>query len=103
MSPFAPSTKIRWAGEVREKLQLLIADTPMTYRKYTDLTPAAAEAQAKKLGRSEVDEDALIRGYITVVPRHLRDGIEEVLLEHNVDIMYFRPAFDEPQYLPKHP
>lgn len=89
---------IRWHEEARTALQELIADTPMSYKKYLDLAVPAAEHQAHILGRSEVDEDAMIRGYITAVPRHLRDGIEEPLLQHNVDIMYIRPVFDEPQF-----
>ncbi|MBI3572729.1 MAG: hypothetical protein HY092_00840 [Candidatus Kerfeldbacteria bacterium] len=92
--------KIRWPEEVIEKLKELTADTPPSYRKYIDVTAKlAGEQQAERLGRSEVDEDAMVRGYITCVPRHLRDGIEEVLSEHNIDLIYFRPVFDEPQAL----
>ena len=86
-----------WPGEVKLKLQELTGDTPPAYRKYVDqYAHAAAENAAKKLGKSEVDEDAMVRGYILSVPRHLRDGIHEILTEHNVDLMYYRPVFDEP-------
>lgn len=91
---------MRWSDEVKVKLSELLADTPAPYRKYVNQCPAAAEFQARNLGRSEVDEDALVRGYIVIVPRHLRDGIEEVLSEHNYDLMYYRPVFDEAQYKP---
>lgn len=89
--------KILWGAEVESKLRELLADTPANYRKYLDPdVRAAAELQAHHLGKSEVDEDAMIRGYITVVPRHLRDGLHEVLGEHNVDLQYYMPVFDEP-------
>lgn len=87
----------RWSEDVREKLRELLADTPLAYRKYLDhCVDEVAQQQAKKLGRSEVDEDAMIRAYITCVPRHLRDGLHEVLGEHNVDLEYYQAVFDEP-------
>lgn len=94
--------KIYWPPESKEKMRLLIADSPMQYRKYVNQERIhdSAELQAKKLGKSEMDEEALVRGYITAVPRHLRDGVTEVLNEHNYDMTYFRPVFDEPNYLP---
>lgn len=86
-----------WPPELTDLLRELIADTPEQYKKYLRQWAApAAENQAKKLGKSEIDEDCVVRGYITAVPRHLRDGIHEVLGQHNVDIMYYRPVFDEP-------
>ncbi|MBI2984424.1 MAG: hypothetical protein HYY50_02270 [Candidatus Kerfeldbacteria bacterium] len=77
-----------------------MADTPPTYRRWLNrqVVRQAAEWQAQKLGKSDVDEEALVRGYIVVVPRHLRDGIEEVLTDHNYDLLYFRPVFDEPTF-----
>ncbi len=90
-----------WSPDMREKLHALIGDTPMNYKKYVsaDLVKASTESQAHKLGKSEVDEDSLVRGYITAIPRHLRDGITEVLTQHNYDLLYFRPVFDEPNFL----
>lgn len=38
----------------------------------------------------------MVRGFITSVPRHLRDGIHEVLGQHNIDLQYYMPVFDEP-------
>jgi hypothetical protein len=95
--------KINWSPETLEKLQVLIADSPLQYRAYVNVARVrgSADLQAQKLGKSEMDEEALIRGFITAVPRHLRDGITEVLTEHNYDLIYFRPVFDEPNYLPK--
>lgn len=88
--------RIGWASEVEEKLREMLADTPTSYRKYLDPdVRACAELQAHRLGKSEVDEDAMVRGYITVIPRHLRDGIHEVLGQHNIDIQYYMPVFDE--------
>lgn len=88
---------MRWPPELKELFQQLLADTPEQYKKYVrQWTVPAAEDQARKLGKSEIDEDCVIRGYITAVPRHLRDGIHDVLSEHNVDLMYYRPVFDEP-------
>lgn len=87
---------IIWAAEVEEKLRELLADTPPGYRKYLDTdVRACAELHAQRMGKSEVDEDAMIRGYITSVPRHLRDGIHEVLGQHNIDLQYYSPVFDE--------
>lgn len=87
---------------MKEKLAELVADTPMQYRKYVDLgiVETASDWQAKKAGKSEVDEDSLVRGFIVAIPRHLRDGIHETLTEHNYDLLYFRPVFDEPNFLP---
>lgn len=88
---------IQWSPEVEIKLREMLADTPQAYRKYLDPdVRACAELQAHHLGKSEVDEDAMVRGYITVVPRHLRDGLHEVLTEHNIDLQYYFPVFDEP-------
>lgn len=89
--------QLHWPPELKQLLQELIADTPSYYKKYVTATAAlAAENQAEKLGKSEIDEDAVIRGYITAVPRHLRDGIHDVLNQHNVDLTFYRPVFDEP-------
>lgn len=89
--------KIQWNADAAEKLREMLADTPMSYRKYLDAdVRACAELQAHHLGKSEVDEDAMIRGFITVVPRHLRDGLHEVLTEHNIDLQQYFPVFDEP-------
>lgn len=88
---------VYWPPELREFLQELLADTPPYYKKYVTAWAAkAAEEQSHKLGKTEIDQDCVIRGYITAVPRHLRDGIHEVLSQHNVDIAYYRPVFDEP-------
>lgn len=88
---------LRWSDDVEDKLKELLADTPRPYRKYLDgRVEAVAALQAEKLGRSEIDEDAMIRAYITCVPRHLRDGLPEILGEHNVDLEYYRAVFDEP-------
>lgn len=95
-----------WPPEVKEKFAAMIADTPMQYRRYTEDATAVAELQAKKSGRSEMDEESMIRGFIISVPRHLRDGIEEILTNHNLDLQYYRPALDEanyPNHLRKHP
>src|SRR5262245_8357569 len=89
---------MRWSPEVKERLLELKSDTPITYKQYLEHCEASAEMQAVKLGKSEVDDEAMVRGYITAVPRHLRDGITEVLSEHNYDLMYFRPVFDEPNF-----
>lgn len=87
----------RWPEEVKEKLRELVADTPLAYRQYlTGCVEIVTEQQAQKLGRSEVDEDAMIRAYIVCVPRHLRDGLHDVLGEHNIDLQYYQPVFDEP-------
>lgn len=88
--------------ELREKLREMIADTPLTYRKYLKGVEESVISQAQKLGKSQVDEEAMVRGFITIVPRHLRDGITEILTQHNYDLLYFRPVFDEPQFLPNH-
>lgn len=90
-----------WPAEVKDKLVALEADTPLQYKRYTVDAVAAADIQAKKNGRSEMDEDCMTRGFIVSVPRHLRDGIEEVLTNHNVDLMYYRPVMDEPNF-PNH-
>ena len=90
-----------WPPEIKEKLAAMVADTPAQYHRYTDDALAVSELQAKKAGRSEIDEEAMIRGFIISVPRHLRDGIEEVLTNHNIDIMYYRPALDDANY-PNH-
>ncbi|MEK7538014.1 MAG: DUF2621 family protein [Patescibacteria group bacterium] len=91
---------IIWASEVEDKLRELLADTPPAYRKYLDPdVRECAELHAHRQGKSEVDEDAMIRGYITTIPRHLRDGIHEILGQHNIDIQYYRPVFDEPNPL----
>lgn len=88
---------IAWAAEVEAKLKEMLADTPAGYRKYLDPdVRRCAEMHAHRMGRSEVDEDAMVRGYITTIPRHLRDGIHEVLGQHNVDLQYYMPVFDEP-------
>lgn len=95
-----------WPPEVKEKLTALMADTPIQYKRYTADAIAATEIQAKKAGRTEIDEEAMIRGYIVSVPRHLRDGIEEILTNHNIDLMYYRPTMDEanfPNHLRKNP
>ncbi|MBI5467189.1 MAG: hypothetical protein HY975_03170 [Candidatus Kerfeldbacteria bacterium] len=88
--------RTRWPDEVTEKMKALLADTPMAYRKYIEgqIEPEALR-QAEKLGRSEIDEDAMIRAFIVCVPRHLRDGIHEVLGEHDIDLQYYGPVFDE--------
>lgn len=89
--------KIIWAPEVESKLREMLADTPTGYRKYLDADArTSAELFAHRMGKSEVDEDAMIRGFITAVPRHLRDGIHEVLGQHNIDLQYYEPVFDEP-------
>lgn len=86
-----------WAAEVEEKLRELLADTPTGYRKYLDTdVRTCAELHAQRMGKSEIDEDAMVRGYITSIPRHLRDGIHEVLGQHNIDLQYYMPVFDEP-------
>lgn len=91
---------LAWGAEVEEKLRELLADTPASYRKYLDPdVRAAAALQAQHLGKSEIDEDAMVRAYITVVPRHLRDGLHEILGEHNVDLQYYLPVFDEPNLI----
>jgi hypothetical protein len=91
---------VLWGAEVELRMRELLADTPPAYRKYLDPDiRAAAELQAQHLGKSEIDEDAMIRAYITVVPRHLRDGLHEILSEHNIDLMYYMPVFDEPNML----
>lgn len=88
---------LTWASEVEEKLRELLADTPTAYRKYLDPdVRACAELHAERLGKSEIDEDAMVRGFITSVPRHLREGIHEVLGQHNIDLQYYQPVFDEP-------
>src|SRR5690349_6950885 len=95
-----------WPPEVKEKLATLNADTPPQYKRYTADAFAAGEIQAKKAGRTEMDEEAMIRGYIISVPRHLRDGIEEILTNNNIDLTYYRPAMDEanfPNHLRKNP
>lgn len=93
---------IYWPPEIKEKLHAILADTPAGYRKYADLNVvAAAEEESRRAGRTEMDEEHLIRGFIRSIPRHLRDGIHDILSEHNVDMIYFRPVFDEPLYLPK--
>ena len=89
--------KLAWAAEVEEKMRELLADTPMAYRKYIDADiRTSTELHAHRMGKSEIDEDAMIRGYITSVPRHLRDGLHEILGEHNIDLQYYMPVFDEP-------
>ncbi len=94
--------QIVWASEVEQKLRELIADAPITYRKYFDAdVKNAARLQAQRLGKSEIDEDAMVRGFITCVPRHLRDGLQEVLGQHNVDLQYYLPVFDEPNLVHK--
>lgn len=95
-----------WPPELKEKLAAMIADAPRQYHRYTEDAVAVAELQAKKAGRTEIDEEAMIRGFIISVPRHLRDGIEEVLTNHNIDLMYYRPALDDanyPNHLRQHP
>lgn len=88
---------LAWASEVEQKLRELLADTPAGYRKYLDAdVRICAELHAQRLGKSEIDEDAMVRGFITSVPRHLRDGIHEVLGQHNIDLQYYMPVFDEP-------
>ena len=89
--------KLAWAAEVEDKLRELLADTPIAYRKYIEGDfRACTERPAQRLGKSEIDEDAMIRGYITSVPRHLREGIHEILGQHNIDLQYYLPVFDEP-------
>jgi hypothetical protein len=95
--------RFNWSLDGKARLQELIADTPMSYRKYLTEVKASVESQAHKMGKSEIDEEVIVRGFITIIPRHLRDGIIEILSQHNYDMMYFRPVFDEPQYLPKKP
>ncbi len=86
-----------WASGVIEKLQEMLADTPRAYRQYLDLdVKQASELHAQHLGKSEIDEDAMVRGFITSIPRHLREGIHEVLGQHNVDLQYYQSVFDEP-------
>lgn len=95
-----------WPPDVKEKLTALQADTPQQYKRYTVDAVAAGELQAKKIGRTEMDEESMVRGYIVSVPRHLRDGIEEVLSNHNFDLIYYRPSMDEanfPNHLRKNP
>lgn len=95
---------IQFPPETKGKLRELMADVPITYRKYLndDLVIASAQLQAQRLGKSQVDEEALVRGFITAVPRHLRDGLTEILGQHNYDMLYFRPVFDEPVFQPNH-
>lgn len=89
--------KIAWPAEVEIKLREMLADTPSGYRKYLDPEVRhCAELHAHRQGKSEIDEDAMIRGYITSVPRHLRDGLHEILGQHNIDLQYYMPVFDEP-------
>lgn len=95
-----------WPPDVHDKLAVMLGDTPMQYKRYTADAKAVAELQARKAGRTEIDEESMIRGFIISVPRHLRDGIEEVLTNHNIDLMYYRPALDEanyPNHLRTHP
>jgi hypothetical protein len=94
--------KISWPSEVTEKLNEMIADMPLIYHKYLTAARPGAEVIAHRQGKSEVDEDSMVRGFITSVPRHLRDGIEETLGQHNFDLQYYRPAFDEPSPLTNH-
>jgi hypothetical protein len=93
-----------WSPEIKEKMTILVADSPMNYKKFfsNGVLEASIESQAKKLGKTDIDEESLVRGYITAVPRHLRDGIEESLSEHKYDLIYFRPVFDEPNFLNHH-
>lgn len=92
--------RILWAGETEERLRELLADTPPAYRKFLDPeVRACAELHAQRMGKSEIDEEAMVRGYITCIPRHLRDGIQEVLGQHNIDVQYYRSVFDEPNPL----
>ena len=93
--------KLAWPPEVKEKRHDLVSDMPLSYKKHLEHLDAATEWQAERAGKSEIDEESLVRGFITVIPRHLRDGIVEVLSQHNFDMLYFRPVFDEPQFLPK--
>lgn len=94
--------RLAWAAEVEQKLRELLADTPAGYRKYLDGdVRTGAELQAQHLGKSEIDEDAMVRAFITCVPRHLRDGIHEVLNQHNIDLQYYMPVFDEPNLVHK--
>lgn len=90
-----------WPPDVKEKLVALNADTPPQYKRYTADAAPAGELQAKKAGRTEMDEESMIRGFIVSVPRHLRDGIEELLTNHNIDLTYYRPSMDEANY-PNH-
>jgi hypothetical protein len=95
--------KLAWASEVEEKLREMLADTPAAYRKFLDPdVRACAELHAKRQGKSEIDEDAMVRAYITVIPRHLRDGVKEILGQHNIDLQYYLPAFDDPNPLDYH-
>ncbi len=76
---------------------MLMADTPPMHKKYiSPKIQAAVELMAQRLGKSEVDEDCLVHAYILCVPRHLRQGIEQVLTEHNYDLLFFSPVFDDP-------
>lgn len=88
---------VYWSPELKEKLQALLADVPARHKEY--ISPkinAAVELIAHRQGKTDIDEDCLVRAFILCVPRHLRDGIEEVLSQHNYDLLYFRPVFDEP-------
>jgi hypothetical protein len=94
---------LSWASEVEEKLQELLADTPLAYRKYLDPdVRECAALHAQHMGKSEIDEDAMVRGYITSIPRHLREGVHEILGQHNIDLQFYMPVFDEPNPVHKH-
>lgn len=86
-----------WSPELKEKLSILMADTPPRHKEYIQpKIEAAVELMTQKMGKSDPDEDSLIHAYILCVPRHLRDGIVQVLTEHNYDMLYFRAVFDDP-------
>ncbi len=93
-----------WSPDLKEKLAGMLADTPPQYHQYIQPNiQHASEQQAKKAGKSEVDEESMVRGFIVSIPRHLRDGIIEVLSQHNFDLLYYRPVFDEAYQAPATP
>lgn len=86
-----------WPPEVKEKLHALMADTPPRHKQYIQpIIKSAVEMIANRLGKSDIDEECLVHAYIVCVPRHLREGIGQVLSDHNYDLLYFRSVFDEP-------
>jgi len=88
---------LSWPDEIKEKMSGILTDMPLAYRKYIDPNiHQAANQIAGREGKSEVDEDLMIRAMITSIPRHLRNGLREVLTDHHIDILYYRQAFDEP-------
>lgn len=81
---------------MKQLVKDFLADTPPRLRIHIEpKLEMAVELIAHRQGKSDIDEDAVVRAYILSTPRHLREGIEEVLTEHNVDLIFFRPVFDE--------